>query len=149
MKHISNPLLSLFFETSTSELYRQRNEALEVLTRKFDLCKEMIAGIEFNGRFNAIGVILLRWCLDETQASVVSAQMQTEAERSSFSVLINNFRRGMKNVYSSDKLIRNPLAPSVTAEVADSIIAPHLAAEMILEVLFLHVARFGARVEPE
>ena len=136
MEPISNPLLALFIEPDIEVLYRQRDEAVRLITDKFELSRGLVKEIKFNGRF-----------VDKESATRASKQMKTEAERSSFFALIDYFRKGIKNVHSGNKLTTNPLAPSATSEVADSMIAARLLGEMILESFLLHVARFGADVE--
>lgn len=147
MEPISNPLLSLFIEPDIEVLYRQRNEAIKIITEKFALSRELVAEIKFNGRFEAIGIVLLGWCVDGGLADKACERMKTQAERSSFAVLINYFRKGIKNIYSTNKLVVNPLAPSVNPQVADSMIVTHILAEMIFELFLLHMARFGADIE--
>ena len=147
MEPISNPLLALFIEPDIEVLYRQRDEAVRLITDKFELSRGLVKEIKFNGRFEAIGIVLMGWCVDKESAIRASKRMKTEAERSSFFALIDCFRKGIKNVHSGNKLTTNPLAPSATSEVANSMIAARLLGEMILEFFLLHVARFGADVE--
>lgn len=149
MSDVSNPVLDLFFNPDINKIYQQRDEAVKAMMDKFQLSRALMACVELNGRLEAIGIVLLGWCSIDELAAKASSQMRTGAERSSFSVLNDYFRKAIKNIYSSKKLISNPLAPSVTREVARDMIVTHLSAEMILEYLFLHVALFGATSEPE
>lgn len=140
---ISNPLINLF-RMDRQSLQGLRNEAVENMIRKYSISRLLIRELNFEGSLEAIGLVILGWCADPEQASKVSECMKTPEERASFLFLLDSFRRGMKNLYSTDKLVANPLVPSVTQTNADTMIATTIPAEMILEIFFMHCCLLGA-----